>query len=268
MSEEAGREANAYYDSRAQSFFDLWGGENIHFGIYRSGEESLYDASTRATEDLYGLLTRTRAPARVLDLGSGFGGPARFLAERGHRVTCIDASEENNRVNRQLNEQRALDSIVLEGHFERTSQPDASFDVVWSQEAICHSESMEDVFGEAWRVLRSGGEFALSNTCCGDEISDKTLSKLNRRNSLTLRTIDSHSETARASGFTVRQCMDLSAHLSTHYRKMLEELEKKRESLIQRDGEERFTRMSRGLEYWLNACDEGNLAWGMWLLVK
>ena len=47
---------------------------------------------------------------------------------------------------------------VVHGSFEDISEPAGSFDVVWSQEAICHSTDMASVFREAWRVLRPGGQ--------------------------------------------------------------------------------------------------------------
>ena len=38
--------------------------------------------------------------------------------------------------------------------------------------------------------------------------------------------------------------------------------------LVERDGEARFRRTSQSLAYWLDACDRGDLAWGMWLLAR
>lgn len=103
MNRQSTRSASKYYDAKVQSFFDIWGGEHIHFGIYASGKETLSEASARTVEKLYSLLSGEPKGAQILDLGSAFGGPARFLANQGHHVTCVDLSTANNQVNRQLN---------------------------------------------------------------------------------------------------------------------------------------------------------------------
>jgi ubiquinone/menaquinone biosynthesis C-methylase UbiE len=269
VSPESKEEANGYYDSKVQSFFDIWGGENIHFGIFHDGEESLSEASVKTIEKMYSELTRTSTPARVLDLGSGFGGAARYLADKGHNVTCVDASPENNRVNSQLNAERGFDTItVVDGRFESLSMLDESFDVVWSQEAICHSTDVAKVFSEAWRVLKPGGEFALGNTCRSESIPAHILGDLNKRNSLDLQTLDFHSELAKSLGFQVSVCNDMSTHLGTHYRKMIEEVRAKESIFTEREGKKYFDRVVVSLQYWLRMCDEELMKWGIWKLVK
>ncbi len=269
MSRESIDAVKSYYNNKVESFFDIWGGEHIHFGIYHDGQESLFDASQRTVEKMYSLLTDIPANARVLDLGSGFGGATRFLAGKGHQITCVDVSAENNRINRQLNEEQGLDAItILEDDFEALSLPDETFDVVWSQEAICHSESLDKVFSEAFRVLKPGGEFVLGNTCCSESIPEDVLQKLNQRNPMALQTINLHSKLATSLGFQESTCMDMSDQLSLHYRKMLQEVGAKESVMVARDGQDYFDRMTRGLAYWLQMCDDGYLAWGIWKFVK
>ena len=60
----------------------------------------------------------------------------------------------------------------------------------------------------------------------------------------------------------------MSAHLSPHYRKMVEEVRAKEALLVERNGKDYFERVVTGLTYWLRMCDEGNMAWGIWKLTK
>ncbi|ETX04146.1 MAG: hypothetical protein ETSY2_30490 [Candidatus Entotheonella gemina] len=269
MSQQAIDAVKSYYNTKVESFFDVWGGEHIHYGIYHDDQESLSEASQRTVENMYALLTDVPANANVLDLGSGFGGASRFLTGKGHRVTCVDVSSENNRINRQLSAEQGIDAItILEEPFESLSLPDKTFDVVWSQEAICHSAALEKVFSEALRVLKAGGEFVLGNTCCSESIPADVLEKLNQRNPMTLQTIDFHSKLAMSLGFEESVCMDMSDQLSLHYSKMLQEARAKEAVMVARDGQAYFDRVVRGLAYWMHMCDEGYLAWGIWKFVK
>lgn len=269
MNRQSTGSASHYYDAKVQAFFDIWGGEHIHFGIYLDGKETLAEASARTVEHMYAMLSAVPQGARILDLGSAFGGPARLLSSKGHYVTCVDLSTANNRVNRQLNEAHGFDSItILEENFESLSLPGETFDIAWSQDAICHASDLEQVFREAYRVLKPGGEFALCNTCCGDAIPQDVLETLNQRNSLSLQTIGQHSKVAASVGFTESVCMDMSAHPSVHYRKMLEGVHAQEAEMVERSGSVYFDRVVRSLEYWLGVCDAGHMTWGMWKFLK
>ena len=167
--------ARQYYNSDdADRFYStVWGGEDIHIGLYETPDESIFDASRRTVETLAEMarpvlerLTmggpariagagpgRTRAPgARVLDLGAGYGGAARYLYERfGSRVDCLNLSEVQNQRNRDLNRQRGpqyTENIhVIDGSFEEIPAADRSYDLIWSQDAILHSGKRETVLG-------------------------------------------------------------------------------------------------------------------------
>ncbi|MEB3343114.1 class I SAM-dependent methyltransferase [Okeania sp.] len=84
-------------------------------------------------------LVEINSKYRVLDIGSGYGGTARFLAKKyGCHVTCLNISKKQNLVNQERNEQQKLSSLidVYEGSFEDLPFPNSSFDIVWSQDAI------------------------------------------------------------------------------------------------------------------------------------
>ncbi|MEB3341102.1 methyltransferase domain-containing protein [Okeania sp.] len=74
--------AREYYNSdSADNFYaTMWGGEDIHIGIYQSENESVFDASRRTVEKIASLLNLSK-DSKVLDIGSGYGGGARYLAK-------------------------------------------------------------------------------------------------------------------------------------------------------------------------------------------
>ncbi|MEE4331380.1 MAG: SAM-dependent methyltransferase, partial [Wenzhouxiangella sp.] len=68
--------AREYYNSSdADNFyFHIWGGEDIHIGLYQSDEEPIADASRRTVRRMAELAGDLGPQTRVLDLGAGYGG--------------------------------------------------------------------------------------------------------------------------------------------------------------------------------------------------
>ncbi|HKJ07817.1 MAG TPA: class I SAM-dependent methyltransferase, partial [Gammaproteobacteria bacterium] len=88
--------ARDYYnsDDADNFYFTIWGGEDIHVGLYQSDDEPIFAASRRTVERLAGKLTGLGKDSRVLDLGAGYGGAARYLAATyGCRVVALNLSE-------------------------------------------------------------------------------------------------------------------------------------------------------------------------------
>ena len=163
--------ARDYYNSRdADSFYSkIWGGEDIHIGLYEDEQKPIFTASRRTVERMATSLPGLGPDSRVLDLGSGYGGSARYLANAyGCRVVALNLSEVENERARELNREAGLDGLieVIDGSFEAIPFGDDHFDVAWSQDAILHSGERETVLGEVSRVLKPGGRFSPSPTRC------------------------------------------------------------------------------------------------------
>jgi SAM-dependent methyltransferase len=107
---------------------------------------------------------------RVLDVGSGLGGPSRFLAWRyGCRVSGVDLTAEFCRVAEMLTRLTGLVGRVDYRHGNALDLPfdDTSFDVVWSQNAAMNIADRDQLYREMHRVLRPGGKLALQEVAAG-----------------------------------------------------------------------------------------------------
>jgi SAM-dependent methyltransferase len=116
-----------------------------------------------ATDDLMRQLHLTR-DLRVLDVGSGLGGPARFVASRyGCRVTGIDLTEEYVETARTLSRWTKLDALLSFHHGSALKMPfaDAEFDRVYMLHVGMNIPDKAALFAEIARVLRSGGTLAV-----------------------------------------------------------------------------------------------------------
>jgi ubiquinone/menaquinone biosynthesis C-methylase UbiE len=101
---------------------------------------------------------------RVLDLSTGLGGPARWLARRrGCRVTSLDPVWDRAAASRELVRRAYLDAAVAVGvsAFDRLPFADASFTHAWCVHSLHAQAEKALVFAELSRVLRPGGHVAL-----------------------------------------------------------------------------------------------------------
>lgn len=106
----------------------------------------------------------------VLDVGSGLGGPARFLAAScGCRVTGIDLTAEYCEVARVLTERVGLRDRVRfqQGNALELPFEDASFDVAWTQHISMNIDDKRAFFGEMRRVVRPGGRVVVHDPILG-----------------------------------------------------------------------------------------------------
>ena len=106
----------------------------------------------------------------MLDVGSGIGGPSRYLAWTfGCRVTGIDLTPEFCRVATMLAARVGLADKVDYREGDALAMPfaDESFDVAWSQNAVMNIGDRVRLYAEIRRVLRPGGRYAFSDVVAG-----------------------------------------------------------------------------------------------------
>lgn len=100
----------------------------------------------------------------VLDIGSGLGGPARYLAaHRGLRVAGIDLTPEYVAIARELARRCGLEGRVRFLEADATKMPFASssFAAAYTQHAAMNIENKQALYAETARVLQPGAAFVI-----------------------------------------------------------------------------------------------------------
>jgi SAM-dependent methyltransferase len=131
--------------------------------------DQFHGRGVAATVELVALL-KPGPEERVLDIGSGIGGPARWIAAKsGCHVTAVDLTPEFCAAAEALNQATGLAQRVsiLRGSALELPVPDGAFDAAYSQNVVMNIADKSRFYREAFRALRSGGRLALSNLCAG-----------------------------------------------------------------------------------------------------
>ncbi len=126
----------------------------------------------RGREATVDLAQRARAAPglRVLDVGSGLGGSARYLAAtHGCRVTGVDVTAEYVEAARELAERAGLGGAVSFRQASALNLPfeDRSFDLAWTEHVQMNVADKRRFYEEIARVLNAGGRLAFHDVFQG-----------------------------------------------------------------------------------------------------
>jgi sarcosine/dimethylglycine N-methyltransferase len=135
-----------------------------------AGLDQFHTRGLAATAEL-GKLAGVTAGMSVLDVGSGVGGPARFLAATcGCQVTGVDLSEPFVDAARYLTERTGQSGQVSFQTASALELPfdDGRFDVVLLQHVAMNISDRTRLYREIRRVLKPGGMFAIFDVVLND----------------------------------------------------------------------------------------------------
>jgi MPBQ/MSBQ methyltransferase len=161
------------YYSEAGPDYAAWSAEfNMHFGYFRFGANPL-DREAMLEQMNAEILSRLHVDdipePRLLDLGCGLAATLRSFARRLPQARLVGLT----RVPWQVEQARTLNQAdgcgdrirVLEGDYEDTILPRASYDGVYALESSCHAHGADKraFLAEAHRLLRPGGRLIVAD---------------------------------------------------------------------------------------------------------
>lgn len=165
MTDGSDTEGQAFYDQTYGRFAD-----DLYASIRRAAFGEEIGQNSWTTADEYRAFFRRlelRQHADVLEIASGSGGPALFMAaETSCRVVGMDLHEAGVRAANAAAESRRLADrarFVVGDARERLPFDDGSFDVVICIDSVNHLYERAKVLSEWHRVLRAGGVILFTN---------------------------------------------------------------------------------------------------------
>jgi ubiquinone/menaquinone biosynthesis C-methylase UbiE len=259
----------AYYDSHpisAAQILEKLGQDGVPLAGLGQAVLKDYD------QDHYGGVAATDAliaragigPAHhVLDVCSGLGGPARYLAHRlGCRVTGLDLTESRHVGAQALTRLVGLDHLVefVLGDAQAMPFEAASFDVALSQEAWLHVPDKAKVVAECARVVRPGGVLAFTDLVQNRRFAPAAEVLVKR--AVCAETLASHAgyrAMLAAAGWRIEQDEDLTAAWGEVLTERLAMYRSLKAQTVARLGEARYREWDAGYSAFVAAVVAGDL---------
>ena len=196
--------------------------------------------------------TQVREGSRVLEVGSGSGGPAVYLASaRGCRVTGVDINQHGVRNGARLAGEWGVANhvtfVVLDAA-RPLPFPPASFDAVLSNDAICHLANRLEALREWARVLRPGRRMLFTDALVitGMIAHEEIAARASIGRYLFVPPGENERLIARA-GFTLLSAEDVTRAEAEIAGRWRDARERHREALVSREGEANFEGLQRFL---------------------
>jgi ubiquinone/menaquinone biosynthesis C-methylase UbiE len=204
--------------------------------------------------------------SHVLDVCSGMGGPARYLAHRlGCRVTGLDITKSRHEGAIRLTRMVGLDHLVDFRLGNALDMPfaDATFDVVIGQEAFVHVPDKSRLIAECARAVKPGGIVAFTDILRREGLSDAEFERLRLGMTFqSLESLDGYSRLLTGRGCAMLGRDDLSAWWTEILKQRLEMYRTLKDTTIAKFGEEHFRTWDETYAFFVGLFAAGHLGGG------
>ena len=200
----------------------------------------------------------------VLDVCSGMGGPARYLAwKTGCAVTGLDLTASRVEGASELTRIAGLSDSVRFVHGNALDMPfrDGSFTLAIAQESFAHIPDKPGLLAECARVLQPGGRLVFSDILHRGNLSVHDAQRLLEGMTFSeIETLDGYAEQLSLRGMAVVRLFDLTQEWTRILVERLAMYRSLESQTVARLGREHFERYDRAYEHFVGLYRSGVLA--------
>lgn len=208
----------------------------------------------------------------VLEIASGSGGPALYLAEKFHcRITGLDINEEGIKTANQ----HALESGITNASFQlvdvdqRLPFDDETFDAVMCTDSMNHFRNRLEYFREWQRVLKIGKRAVFTDpVVITGPVSNEELAARSTIGFFLFVPLDVTKRFIEEAGFRLLRCDDVTGNIELTSGRWHASRQRHREDLIKIEGEERFQGLQKFLSTVHTLTSERRLSRFVFLVEK
>ena len=220
--------------------------------------------TTDVLVDLLG--DRIKPGARVLDVGSGIGGAAFFLArEFGATVVGVDLSPEMTDIAHEATANSGVSSQVeflladvMETDFEEP------FDIIWSRDALMHIHDKKRLFSKLYSLLNPGGTLVITDYARGPKPNSLDFDAYVKSTGYHLVEPATYGKFLEEAGFTDVVARDATDRFTEILKNEPVRLEANREDFLESFSEADLNYLVDRWDMKVRFCDAGDMKWGIY----
>lgn len=132
----------------------------FHYGYWDSPKSYEHHQALLNKNQLLYDKVNIQSSDRVLDAGCGVGGSSMWMAKNfKNQAVGVTISAKQVAYAKKQARRKGVEELVdfIQADYCDMPFEDASFDVVWAAESVCHTTRKGDFLKEAYRVLKKGG---------------------------------------------------------------------------------------------------------------
>ena len=180
----------------------------------------------------------------VLEIGSGIGGPARYLADKtGASITALELQADQDELARNLSQKCGIEQNLRHvcGDFLDYDWAGEQFDAIVSWLALYHIPERSNMLNLCHYILKKGGQFYTEDLYMREAMTDQDFAELKKElYAITLPDVSSYTEGLKAAGFKINYCEDMTTSWSSFTRERLKAYRADRERHVRVHGEATF----------------------------
>ncbi|WP_027370921.1 methyltransferase domain-containing protein [Desulfovermiculus halophilus] len=201
---------------------------------------------------------------RVLDVGSGLGGPAFLMAtEYKARVTGVDLTQQIVDIaNQRLQAKDIPDVSFLQGDIHQMDWGEGAFDVIWSRETLLHVPDKDALFQKFYRWLAPGGKVMITDYARKPGQGCDQFESYIQESGYPLLQLERYGDHIRQAGFEQVQIQDKTDLLISILQDQLHRLDSRKEEFIAEFSEDDYAYLRSRWKLKLECCQDGDMKWG------
>ena len=245
----------------------VWEEGKIPTGIYNKPKQTIQKAIQNVVLAMVKKLPSLKKSHKILIIGSGFGGVARFIAQKyGCKVDCLNLNESENNRNKAKVKLADLEKLITitTGNFEDIPFDRETYDIVWSQDALLNSIDKKKAFREVTMVLKPEGRFIFTETLQSEDCPEGALKMiLDGLQIDQMESINSYNKLARRVGLERVFAKQMPEQLVNHYSAVLLTLKDQYDKVVNKSNEAFIKKRMIDLQRCIDASQKGYLNWGI-----
>ena len=228
------------------------------------GQDFVSTGGLATTQELAGLLD-LKPGERVLDVGSGTGGSAFYMARQfGAFVEGVDLSRNMVEQARRRADEQQLPVTFSLIDVMAADYPPASFDVIYSRDTLLHIANKAELFQKFRQWLKPGGRLLISDYNVGDKPFTEEFKVYLTDRQYQLITVSQYRQLIEDAGFENVQAENRTGQFIDALTRELEQFEKNQKQFLTSFSKQDYQSIAKGWKAKLKRCTEGIHQWGLY----